>query len=84
MSTIKFYKQEELEQAIEAAAKQNQHRDILLGLTRKRDGLEQYLEEARHLLTSAEMDYANYIPQRKKEFRIVMEKSSLYLLSKVN
>lgn len=66
-----------LEQAIFAAALQNYEHDKAVGNDPGPDMDNTYLLEARHVLTSSELDFQNYTPEDPKIPLIVMETSTL-------
>ena len=75
---ILVYPIELLEQAVCAAARQNHEQDKKIAEVGETIVLtDEHLAEARHLLTSEEMDYANYVPEDESLPVIVMLNSSL-------
>ena len=75
---ILVYPIELLEQAIYAAAHQNHEQDKKIAEVGETIKLtDEHLAEARHLLTSKEMDYANYVPEDENLPVIVMLNSYL-------
>ena len=60
---IKVYPLTQLEEAIQTAAKLNKEVDVKRGNCSNDEDDIIFLEEARHLLTDKEMDYANYMPE---------------------
>ena len=75
---ILVYPSELLEQAVYAAAHQNHEQDKKIAEVGETIKLtDEHLAEARHLLTSEEMDYANYVPEDENLPVIMMLNSSL-------
>lgn len=74
---IKVYPQSMLEEAIQMVAKLNKEVDVRRGNCGKDEPVETFLDEARYLLTSEEMDYSNYVPEDDCSEWVVMENSGL-------
>ena len=74
---IKVYPLTKLEEAVQAAAGLNKKVDISRGNCKEDELVETFVEEARYLLTSKQMDYSNYVPEDDVSEWVVMENSSL-------
>ncbi len=74
---IKVYPLSQLEEAIQVAAQLNKKVDVGRGNCEEEELTETFVEEARYLLTSKQMDYSNYIPEDDVSEWVVMENSSL-------